>query len=486
MRCHSVGCGTPQVSHAIASCFVCAVLAVLPASKISASNAPSDAYTTTVTYVETFYPLWFTYRQASHGNNSFIGPERVSPLYHVVVAINDDTVYCSSYLDLTNEPVIMTIPSTVSPDTCSDDTSVTYSILTLDAYCDVIDTDIPHGAPPIAGGTYAFTGPGWTGTLPPGVIQVPMPVNFPTLIFRIDKYHAFTDANYENQIHQAELLRLSLRIQTLSDYLDCPAAGRTQILPELAFAIPYKTLADAEIANDPIAFLHELQTAVASPRTLPLSSYEQALSDHFNALFGNGHFGRLSDFARGAQAAHYEIVNNYLTHVDPNNPGNYWVHFTNIGNWNDQNISEAIDRSSITEFIQYANNITAAAYYHTFKDSAGRALNGNNPHGYVMTFAADNLPETNRFWSLTAYTPEAIELVPNRINKYVVASYTEGLEYNPDGSLSVYMATELPDGVPIANWLPIPRGPFNIMLRDYGPEGNVADDTYTPPAIARP
>ena len=172
--------------------------------------------------------------------------------------------------------------------------------------------------------------------------------------------------------------------------------------------------------------------------------------------------------------------------MDPNNPGNYWVHFTNIGNWNDQNISEAIDRSSITEFIQYANNITAAAYYHTFKDSAGRALNGNNPHGYVMTFAADNLPETNRFWSLTAYTPEAIELVPNRINKYVVASYTEGLEDNPDGSLSLYMATELPDGVPIANWLPIPRGPFNIMLRDDGPEGNVADDTYTPPAIARP
>ena len=291
------------IIRSIASCFVCAVLAVLPASKISASNAPSDAYTTTVTYVETFYPLWFTYRQASHGNNSFIGPERVSPLYHVVVAINDDTVYCSSYLDLTNEPVIMTIPSTVSPDTCSDDTSVTYSILTLDAYCDVIDTDIPHGAPPIAGGTYAFTGPGWTGTLPPGVIQVPMPVNFPTLIFRIDRYHAFTDANYENQIHQAELLRLSLRIQTLSDYLDCLAAGRTQILPELAFAIPYKTLADAEIANDPIAFLHELQTAVASPRTLPLSSGRAGAIGPFQRAIRQRTFWKALGFRSGCSGS---------------------------------------------------------------------------------------------------------------------------------------------------------------------------------------
>ena len=103
-----------------------------------------------------------------------------------------------------------------------------------------------------------------------------------------------------------------------------------------------------------------------------------------------------------------------------------------------------------------------------------------------MTFDPGNFPETNRFWSLTAYTPHAIELVRNRINKYVVASYTEGLQYNADGSLSVYMATELPAGVPIANWLPIPKGPFNIMLRDYGPEGNVANNTYIPPAIARP
>ena len=95
-------------------------------------------------------------------------------------------------------------------------------------------------------------------------------------------------------------------------------------------------------------------------------------------------------------------------------------------------------------------------------------------------------PEASRFWSLTAYTPEAIELVPNPINKYEVASYT-GAQLNADGSLSVYMATELPPGVPMENWLPIPNGPFNIMLRVYGviPGSPVADNTYVPPAIDR-
>jgi hypothetical protein len=473
----------------IASCVLCSVLLAIPVTEVSASQPPSDAYTTTVTYVETFYPLWFTFHQAVGTNNRMDGPERVSPLYHSVVAVNDDTVYCSSYLDLTDEPVILTIPSTVSPDSCADETSATYSILTLDSYCDVFASGIPDGAPPIAGGTYALTGPKWSGTLPPGVVQKPMPVNFPSLLFRIDKYHAFSPGDYENQIHQAELFRLSLRLQTLSDYMDCPDhGGRTEVFPEIAFSIPYKTAADAEIANDPIAFLHELQTAVASPRTPTLSSYEQSLSDHFNALFGNRDVKKHSHFAAGAQAAHSAILDNYLTHLGPTN----WIHFTNIGTWNDQNINEAIDRSSITEFIQYGNDIGAAAYYHTFSDRGGHALNGNHSHGYVMTFAPGTgnpnggQPDASRFWSLTAYTPEAVELVPNPINKYEVASYT-GAQLNPDGSLSVYMATELPPGVPMENWLPIPSGPFNIMLRVYGvvPGSPVADNTYVPPAIDR-
>jgi hypothetical protein len=458
---------------------------------VPASNPPSDAYTTTVAYVETFYPLWFTYHQTTLGNgNQLIGPERVSPVYHVVVAINDDTTYCSAYLNLTNGPVILTVPSTVSPDQCSAETSVTYSVLTLDAYCDVFPSDaipIPSGPPPVAGGTYALTAPGWTGTLPPKVIPVPMPVSYPNLIFRIDKYHAFDPPDYENQINQSELFRLLLRLQTLSDYIDCSNYGGTQLLPELAFSIPFKTLADGEIANDPIAFLKQLQTAVASPRTPQLTPYEQALSDHFNELFGTGNVGKNSDFALGAQAAHSTILDNYLTHQAANT--NYWIHFTNIGSWNDQNIDEAIDRSSITEFIQYANNITAAAYYHTFSDSGGNPLNGDNSHGYVMTFppvpGGQPGPAASRFWSLTAYTPEAIELVPNSINQYVVASYS-GAQLNNDGSLSVHMAAKQPSGVPTENWLPIPKGPFNIMLRVYGviPDSSVADNTYVPPAIA--
>ena len=67
----------------------------------------------------------------------------------------------------------------------------------------------------------------------------------------------------------------------------------------------------------------------------------------------------------------------------------------------------------------------------------------------------------------------------------MIARYTPGLEPNPDGSISIYMANTRPVGVPEANWLPIHRRQFIIILRVYGPQGSVANNTYVPPGIEK-
>lgn len=326
-------------------------------------------------------------------------------------------------------------------------------------------------------GRYALIGPGgFTGTLPQGVTPISLPLNYSFLAFRADK---FSPTN-ENEIKQAEAFRRALKSQTLSDYLKHPSGGATKILPEILFSVPFKTTADDLIAHNPIAFLRQLQRAVAAPNTPTLSPYEQALSDRFDSLFGNGNRNR-SEFSAGAQAAHQLILDRYLTFTHWAPIPTNWIHFTNIGDWGNQ----VVERSSITEFLQYGNGIKTAAYYHVFKDANGNPLDGSNRRGYVLTFPPGDQPEATRFWSLTAYTPEAIELVPNPAHKYAVARYTPGLQPNGDGSLSVYLAQQLPAGVPMANWLPIPAGAFNIMLRVYGPEGSVEDNTYVPPDIVR-
>jgi len=178
--------------------------------------------------------------------------------------------------------------------------------------------------------------------------------------------------------------------------------------------------------------------------------------------------------AAATKAAHADIDDNYLTNYWR---GTNWIHFTDIAEWFDP--SQYLDRSSVTDYIQYGNNLDAAAYYHAFVDGDGLPLNGGE-HNYVLTFQQGQQPMVKRFWSVTAYLPVSIELVPNSAKKYVVASYTPGLVTAADGSVTIVMAVDQPAGVPKANWLPIPRGPFNILLRAYGPENA---DTYVPPPI---
>jgi hypothetical protein len=78
-------------------------------------TSASDAYTTTVDYVTRFYPLWFTFYQSQVDgligtSNLLVGSDRVTPLYHFVVAINYDTLYAGVYMNLTAEPLVVTFP----------------------------------------------------------------------------------------------------------------------------------------------------------------------------------------------------------------------------------------------------------------------------------------------------------------------------------------------------------------------------------------
>ena len=53
---------------------------------------------------------------------------------------------------------------------------------------------------------------------------------------------------------------------------------------------------------------------------------------------------------------------------------------------------------------------------------------------------------------------------------------------NPDGSVTVYIQTTPPPQALRPNWLLMPRGPFDLLLRVYGPGGNTSPGAnYVPP-----
>lgn len=419
-------------------------------------------FSTAVNYLVTFYPRWLTYQLSTPPTlpNTWIGPERMGPVVGAIVAPNDDTLYVLAMMDLSREPVIVTIP----------ETRVTYSLLTMDAYGNVFQTNIQKPNATAAGmpGIYGLIGPGWKGTLPPEVKPIPVPVTWSVWIVRADKY-----SHGQNQILQGEIFRRSLLATPLSRYLHKPQAGRTRIFPAGVFSDQNKLIADQMVATDPIEFLTQLQAAVKDRRTPPLSNYEQQVSSAFDSMFADPQ--NESEMAAGAQQGHALILQRYLSTVGETN----WITFTNIGAWG----TDYLARSAIAEYLLFGNTHSTAAYYHAFKDLNGNLLDTNVSPGYILTFPAGEAPEARRFWSVTMYTPDSITLVKNAANKYVVASYTPNLAQNPDGSISIYIYRQLPPGIPPANWLPAPQGQFDVMLRVYGPEGSVATNDYVPPGL---
>jgi len=87
------------------------------------------------------------------------------------------------------------------------------------------------------------------------------------------------------------------------------------------------------------------------------------------------------------------------------------------------------------------------------------------------------------FWSLTLYDGDGFQ-VANSLNRFAVSSWMP-FKYNPDGSLTLCFQNESPGANKEANWLPAPKGPFNLTMRPYGPKSDALTGKWNPPPITK-
>jgi len=113
------------------------------------------------------------------------------------------------------------------------------------------------------------------------------------------------------------------------------------------------------------------------------------------------------------------------------------------------------------------------------QDSDGHALNGANR--YTIHFTAKQLPPVRGFWSITAYTTSGALDADSPVR--VSFGDRNGARRNRDGSLDVHVSAERPRGG--ANWVPAPHGDFRLVLRLYAPKPQATDGSWQPPAVER-
>jgi hypothetical protein len=72
---------------------------------------------------------------------------------------------------------------------------------------------------------------------------------------------------------------------------------------------------------------------------------------------------------------------------------------------------------------------------------------------------------------VTLYELPSVLLYNNPLNRYQMGPQIEGMKYNQDGSLDIYIQHDPPTNkTQSSNWLPAPAGKFVLSLRIYHPK----------------
>jgi hypothetical protein len=381
---------------------------------------------------------------------------------HSVTAPNADTLYTTTWVDVSNEPWVFSIP---------DMGDRYYLMPMLDGWTDVFQVPGKRTTGDKAQ-KYAITGPGWSGTLPAGVTEYKSPTGLVFIIGRI--YCTGTPDDYKT-VHT---LQDKFSLVPLSSYGKpyTPPAG--QVDPN----IDMKTATRDQVDHlDVVAYFTYLAQLLKSNPPAPQDAPMVAKMAKVGLVPGQDFDpSKLGAFDKEAikvvpKLAQVKIMD-YFKKIEPVNG---WMFTTKTGIYG----TDYLQRALITAIGLGANRPQDAVYPTGEKDADGKEFDGASKK-YVVHIEKGQMPPVDGFWSITMYDA-AYFFVPNPLNRYTVSSRNK-FATNADGSVDLYLQADSPGKAKEANWLPAPKAKFVPMLRLYWPKEtppSIIDGTWTPPAI---
>jgi hypothetical protein len=378
-----------------------------------------------------------------------------------VVRPNFDTLYSSGWLDLTKEPVVVSVP----------DTGGRYYLLPmLDMWTDVFASP-GWRTTGTAAGNFLVTPPGWTGTVPAEFAQIKAPTPYVWIIGRTK-----TDgpADYD-AVHK---IQAGYKITPLSQWGKEPVAPEVKIDPAIDMKTPPKEQVDTMPAGKFFAYAAELlklhpphitdEPIIARLKRVGFEAGKSFDLDATDPAVKKG----LENAPEDAHALMQWKVPTLARVV------NYWSMNTDtMGVYGNYYLKRAI----VTQVGLGANLPQDAIYPINLGDAEGKPLDGAN--NYTIHFDKGQAPPAQAFWSITLYDLEGFQ-VANALNRFALSSWMP-FKYNPDGSLDLYFQSESPGGDKEANWLPAPKGPYNLTMRLYAPKSEALNGKWSPPPVVK-
>ncbi len=140
-----------------------------------------------------------------------------------------------------------------------------------------------------------------------------------------------------------------------------------------------------------------------------------------------------------------------------------------------------LERAIVAQIGLGANLPEDAIYPLNLGDETGKPLDGANR--YTLHFDNGDTPPANAFWSVTLYDADGFQ-VANALNRFPVSNWMP-FKYNADGSLDLYFQSQSHGKEKEANWLPTPKGEFNLTMRVYAPRSEALTGKWDPPPVRR-
>jgi hypothetical protein len=379
----------------------------------------------------------------------------------VVVRPNFDTLYSSGWLDLTKEPVVVSAP----------DTNGRYYLLPmLDMWTDVF-TSPGWRTTGTEATNFLVTPPGWSGTVPSGMTRIDAPTPYVWIIGRTK-----TDgpADYD-AVHK---IQAGYKITPLSQWGKEPVPPEFKLDPSVDMKTPPKIQVDTMPAAKYFAYAAELlklqpphvtdQPILAQlsragfkvGKSFDLDQADPAIKQAFASAPADAQ--KLMAWKMPTLA---RVANGWGMNTDTMGVyGNYYL-----------------KRALVAQLGLGANLPEDAIYPLNLADSNGNPLDGGN--NYTIHFDKEQIPPAQAFWSITLYDNAGFQ-VANPINRFAVSSWMP-FTFNPDGSLDLYFQNDSPGADKEANWLPAPKGPYNLTMRLYAPKSEALTGKWNPPPVVK-
>lgn len=375
--------------------------------------------------------------------------------FHDVVSPNADTLYSSAWLDLSKEPILLSVPEIKSR---------YYLLELLDEWTNVISSigTRTNGGKKSA---YAIVGPNWKGDLPKDVIAIHSPTNYVWILGR-------TETKGPKDYSAVHKIQDEYSLMTL---------GNTTKPNLFSNYVPNKAISPVEKVTqmDAATFFTKLNHLITEDAPLPPQDAEIEKKMAGIGIVPGKKFDSNIAFAdqltSGIKQGLEQIIGEWNGQKFARKENGWLISTGNVGNYG----TDYPFRAVIAYGGLGANLVKDAIYPMARIDSTGKSLDGN--HRYVMHF--ESAPPVNAFWSVTMYNDQQF-FVENPINRYNIGSH-DSLKINEDGSFDIYIQNASPGKEKESNWLPAPQGGFNLMMRLYYPKEEILNGQWKPPIVKR-